>query len=85
MDPRLARIAIRVTGVVQGVGYRPFAYARATDLGITAIGKNVKVPNGLKIGRGVTVEPDVAPEDFPPQGLEDGAVMRTPKPARGEV
>ena len=35
MDPRLARIAIRVTGVVQGVGYRPFAYARATELGIT--------------------------------------------------
>ncbi|MFM9135357.1 MAG: carbamoyltransferase HypF [bacterium] len=35
MDALLARVAIRVTGVVQGVGYRPFAYAKATDLGLT--------------------------------------------------
>jgi hydrogenase maturation protein HypF len=31
----LQRVAIRVTGVVQGVGYRPFVYRLATDLGIT--------------------------------------------------
>jgi hydrogenase maturation protein HypF len=28
------RLTIRVTGVVQGVGYRPFAYVLATDLGL---------------------------------------------------
>ena len=35
MATELTRIAVRVTGVVQGVGYRPFAYALATDLGVT--------------------------------------------------
>lgn len=35
MDDRLARIALRVTGVVQGVGYRPFAYAEAHGRGLT--------------------------------------------------
>ena len=57
----------------------------ATDLGITTIGKNVKIPNGIKIGRNVTVEPDVEPENFPAQGLADGAILRTPKVQRGEV
>jgi glucose-1-phosphate adenylyltransferase len=57
----------------------------ATDLGITAIGKNVKIPNGLKIGRNVTVEPDVEPEAFPPQGLADGEILRAPKAQRGDV
>ena len=35
MDAGLERIAFRVTGVVQGVGYRPFVYAEATSRGIT--------------------------------------------------
>jgi glucose-1-phosphate adenylyltransferase len=56
----------------------------APDLGITTIGKNVKVPNGLKLGRGVIVEPDVEPEQFSPPGLEDGQILRGPKPSRGE-
>lgn len=29
------RVEVRITGVVQGVGYRPFAYVLATDLGLT--------------------------------------------------
>lgn len=31
----MQRMAIRVTGVVQGVGFRPFVYAMATDLRLT--------------------------------------------------
>lgn len=31
----LVRRSVRVTGVVQGVGYRPFAFARARGLGLT--------------------------------------------------
>ncbi len=57
----------------------------ATDLGLTTIGKNVKIPNGMKIGRNVTVEPDVEPDAFPLQGLEDGEILRAPKIQRGEV
>ncbi len=35
MASDLSRVSIRVTGVVQGVGYRPFTYALARDLGLT--------------------------------------------------
>lgn len=35
MDAGVERIAFRVTGVVQGVGYRPFVYAEATSRGLT--------------------------------------------------
>lgn len=56
----------------------------AEDLGITAIGKNVKIPNGLRIGRNVMVDPDVAPEQFSLQGLGDGQILRSPKPLRAE-
>lgn len=35
MDAGLERIAFRVTGVVQGVGYRPFVYAEATSRELT--------------------------------------------------
>lgn len=56
MDPRLERIAIRVTGVVQGVGYRPFAYARATELGITGFVGNDAA--------GVFAEAQGTPEDL---------------------
>jgi len=31
------RIAVRVTGVVQGVGYRPFVYGQATELGLSGL------------------------------------------------
>ncbi|MEI6361748.1 MAG: carbamoyltransferase HypF [Actinomycetes bacterium] len=35
--PGLSRVAIRVTGVVQGVGYRPFAYSAAITNGLTGL------------------------------------------------
>lgn len=47
MEHRIRRIALRVTGVVQGVGYRPFAYAEAQDRGLTGfIGND---PSGVFI------------------------------------
>jgi len=57
--------------------------AGAADLGITTVGKNVKIPNGIKVGRNVMVEPDVRPEDFPIQGLEDGEILRANRNPRG--
>ncbi len=57
--------------------------AGAADLGITTVGKNVKIPNGTKVGRNVMVEPDVRPEDFPVQGLEDGEILRATRNPRG--
>ena len=56
----------------------------ATDLGITTIGKNVRIPNGLKLGRGVVVDPDVEPDQFSLPGLADGQVLRAPRRVRGE-
>jgi hydrogenase maturation protein HypF len=33
--PSIRRVAIRVTGVVQGVGFRPYVYAKASEQGLT--------------------------------------------------
>ncbi len=45
----------------------------ASDLGITTVGKSAQIPGGIVVGRGVTIGPNVMPEDLPPRGLEDGA------------
>ncbi|HKZ69524.1 MAG TPA: sugar phosphate nucleotidyltransferase, partial [Anaerolineales bacterium] len=37
---------------------------KADDLGITTIGKNAQIPNGVKIGRGAAIGTDVGPDLF---------------------
>jgi glucose-1-phosphate adenylyltransferase len=50
----------------------------ARDLGITTVGKSAQIAGGVVIGRGVTIGPNVMPEDIPPRGLEDGARIEKP-------
>lgn len=48
-----------------------------TSLGITCIGKNTQVPNGIHVGRGANIGSDVRPQDFPRQGVpEKGTLNR---------
>ncbi|MGQ0604876.1 MAG: glucose-1-phosphate adenylyltransferase family protein, partial [Anaerolineales bacterium] len=47
----------------------------ATDLGITTVGKSAQIPAGVVAGRGVIIGPSISPEDFPAQGLPDGAKL----------
>lgn len=47
----------------------------ATDLGITAVGKNVQIPNNTIIGRGAQVGADLSPEAFPREGVADGQIL----------
>ncbi len=35
------------------------------NTGITVVGKNAKIPKGLKIGRNVRIDPDIEEKDFP--------------------
>ena len=35
------------------------------NTGITVVGKNAKIPYGIKVGRNVRIDPDVTYEDFP--------------------
>ncbi len=47
----------------------------AQDLGITAIGKNVQIPNNTIIGRGAQVGADILPDAFPREGVADGQIL----------
>lgn len=47
----------------------------AADLGITTVGKSAQIPGGVVAGRGVVIGPEIRPEDFPAQGLPDGAKL----------
>ncbi len=47
----------------------------ADDLGITTIGKSVRIPSKMIVGRGATIGPDVWPEHFPRDGVEDGKTL----------
>ncbi len=46
----------------------------ATDLGITAVGKNVQIPNNTIIGRGAQVGADILADAFPREGVADGQI-----------
>jgi glucose-1-phosphate adenylyltransferase len=47
----------------------------AVDLGISAVGKNVQIPNNTIIGRGAQVGADLAAEAFPRGGVADGQIL----------
>jgi glucose-1-phosphate adenylyltransferase len=47
----------------------------ATDLGISAVGKNVQIPNNTIIGRGAQVGADLASDAFPRGGVADGQIL----------
>jgi glucose-1-phosphate adenylyltransferase len=52
---------------------------RAGDMGITTIGKNAQIPNGVKVGRGAVVGADVTPDQFLRKVIGKGkAVERKP-------
>lgn len=52
---------------------------KADDLGITTIGKNAQIPNGVKVGRGAMVGADVTPDQFLRKVIGRGkAVERKP-------
>ena len=52
----LARARVRVTGTVQGVGFRPFVYREAVRLGLVGTVRNDHA--------GVLIEVDGAPVEF---------------------
>jgi len=43
--------------------------------GITIIGKETRVPEGISIGRNARIAPDLAEEDFPHEGIPSGEVL----------
>jgi glucose-1-phosphate adenylyltransferase len=51
------------------------------DLGITTVGKNARIPNGQRVGRGATLGPDLLPEHFPRGIVGRGKVIERPRAA----
>jgi len=47
----------------------------ASDLGITAVGKNARIPTGIKIGRGATIGADVTRERFQGKNVPPGKTV----------
>ena len=43
--------------------------------GITIVGKETRVPEGIPIGRSARIGPDLVEEDFPPSGVPSGDVL----------
>jgi len=48
---------------------------KAEDLGITTVGKNAQIPNGVKVGRGAVIGTDVKPDQFVRKVVGKGKVM----------
>ncbi len=48
---------------------------KADDLGITTIGKNAQIPNGVKVGRGAVIGTDVQPDQFVRKVIGKGKTM----------
>ena len=86
MSATLRRVRVRVEGVVQGVGFRPYVHRLATELGVTGYVRNDE--------RGVVIEAEGAPEaveallarlpaEAPPMAVIDALVPEV-VPATGE-
>lgn len=45
--------------------------------GITIVGKNTRLPEGVVVGRNCRIAPDLVEEDFPAAGLPSGSVLET--------
>jgi hydrogenase maturation protein HypF len=87
MNVTLRRVRVRVEGVVQGVGFRPYVHRLATELGVTGYVRNDE--------RGVVIEAEGTPEaveallarlpaEAPPMAVID-AVVPEVLPPRGEA
>jgi len=48
---------------------------KATDFGITTIGKSAQIPNGVKIGRGAVIGTDVGPQYFTRKVVGRGKII----------
>ena len=82
----LRRVRVRVEGVVQGVGFRPYVHRLAAELGVAGFVRNDE--------RGVVIEAEGAPEaveallarlpaEAPPMAVVDRVTPRGHPPARG--
>jgi glucose-1-phosphate adenylyltransferase len=73
-----ARVERAIVDKYVTVGHRARVGQLVEDgdrLGITTIGKNCQIPNGLVIGRGAQVSPDIRADAFPRGGIADGQVF----------
>jgi glucose-1-phosphate adenylyltransferase len=48
---------------------------KATDFGITTVGKSAQIPNGVKIGRGAVIGTDVGPQYFTRKVVGKGKII----------
>jgi glucose-1-phosphate adenylyltransferase len=52
---------------------------KAAGLGITTVGKNARIPNGYRVGRGAMLGPDLLPEHLPRGGMRAGKSLERPR------
>lgn len=83
-SPRDSALSVRVTGAVQGVGFRPFVHALATSLSLTGLVRND--PFGVEIvveGSPATLEAFLQRllDDAPPLSLVESVTAKKIEPA----